>query len=257
MRYVAIGDSFTEGVGDPRPDGGVRGWADRVAEGLAARLDEPVEYANLAIRGRLLRPIVTDQLDAALSLDPLPDLLTLNGGGNDMLRPGVRIGDLLALTDRAARRCADAGVRLVLLSGADPTAQLPLGRFVRRRGAALTAGSVTIAARYGLTFVNGFGDDEIRAPRYWSADRLHLNSAGHARIAGLVLHALGHGPVPPPAPPEPPSVRTAATTAQYYREHVVPWVSRRLHGTSSGDGRLAKHPVWYPLSPGPARSGSE
>ncbi|MFG1922128.1 SGNH/GDSL hydrolase family protein [Cryptosporangium sp. NPDC048952] len=250
MRYAAIGDSFTEGVGDPLPDGNVRGWADRVAEGLATALDEPVEYANLAIRGRLLRPIVTEQLDAALSLDPLPDLLTLNGGGNDMLRPGIKIGDLLALTDRAARRCADAGVRLVLLSGADPTAQLPLGRLVRRRGAALTVGTATIAARYGLTFVNGFGDDEVRKPQYWSADRLHLNSAGHARIAGLVLHALGHGPVPAPAPSEPPALRNARTTAQYYREHVVPWVNRRLHGTSSGDGRLAKHPQWSPVPMG-------
>ena len=38
-RYVAIGDSFTEGVGDPDPlrPNGLRGWADRVAEVLAAR----------------------------------------------------------------------------------------------------------------------------------------------------------------------------------------------------------------------------
>ena len=37
-RYVAIGDSFTEGIGDPEPNspGGNRGWADRVAEVLAA-----------------------------------------------------------------------------------------------------------------------------------------------------------------------------------------------------------------------------
>jgi len=251
MRYAAIGDSFTEGVGDVRPDGTVRGWADRVAEGLSAALagtGEPVEYANFAIRGRLLRPIVTEQLDAALSLDPLPDLLTLNGGGNDMLRPGIRIDDLLALTEQAARRCADTGVRLVVLSGADPSAQLPLGRVVRRRGVALTAGVGALCARYDLTFVNAFGDTEIRHPRYWSPDRLHLNSAGHARVAGLVLHALGHGPLPLPAPQAPPVVRTLAGTGRYYREHVAPWVKRRLTGTSSGDGRLAKHPEWYPVT---------
>ncbi|GAA3396770.1 SGNH/GDSL hydrolase family protein [Cryptosporangium minutisporangium] len=252
MRYAAIGDSFTEGVGDARPDGSVRGWADRVAEGLSAALapaGERVEYANLAIRGRLLRPIVTDQLSAALTLRPLPDLVTVNGGGNDMLRPGVRLDDLLALTENAFRRCADAGVRLVVLSGADPTAQLPLGRVVRRRGAYLTAGLADLCARYGLTFVNVFGDDEIRDPRYWSPDRLHLAAAGHARVAGLVLHALGHGPVPAPAPPAPPIVRSLATTTRYYREHVLPWVNRRLHGTSSGDNRDPKHPVWYPVAP--------
>ena len=88
MRYVAIGDSFTEGLGDELPDGSVRGWADRVAAGLAVASGAPVEYANLAIRGRLLEPIVTEQLDAALSLTPPPTLMTLNGGGNDMMRPG-------------------------------------------------------------------------------------------------------------------------------------------------------------------------
>ncbi|MGI8523346.1 MAG: GDSL-type esterase/lipase family protein [Nocardioides sp.] len=41
-RYVALGDSFTEGVGDPDPPrpNGLRGWADRVAEALAATYDE-------------------------------------------------------------------------------------------------------------------------------------------------------------------------------------------------------------------------
>ena len=48
--YVAIGDSFTEGVGDELPDGRVRGWADQVALGLALASPEPVTYANLAIR---------------------------------------------------------------------------------------------------------------------------------------------------------------------------------------------------------------
>ncbi|MFI5952476.1 SGNH/GDSL hydrolase family protein [Cryptosporangium sp. NPDC051539] len=247
MRYAAIGDSFTEGVGDVRPDGTVRGWADRVAEGLAAA-GEPVGYVNLAIRGRLLRPIVTGQLDAALALDPLPDLITLNGGGNDMLRPGVRLGDLIALTETAVRRCAGAGVRLVLLSGADPTAQLPLGRVVRRRGVALTAGIAALSSTYDLTFVNVFGDAEIRDERYWSPDRLHLATPGHERVAGLVLHALGHGDVPAPAPPAPPAARSARTTARYYREHVLPWVNRRLRGRSSGDDRDPKHPVWYPVT---------
>ncbi|SHN43651.1 SGNH/GDSL hydrolase family protein [Cryptosporangium aurantiacum] len=252
MRYAAIGDSFTEGVGDPRPDGTVRGWADRVAEGLSAALGEPVEYANLAIRGRLLRPIVTEQLDAVLALDPLPDVLTLNGGGNDMLRPGVRLDDLLALTESAFRRCADAGVRVVALSGADPTAQLPLGRVVRRRGAYLTAGIAGLCERYDVTFVNVFGDAEIRHPRYWSTDRLHLAAAGHERVAGLVLHALGHGPAPAPAPPVPPVLRSFATTTRYYREHVLPWVNRRLHGTSSGDLLDPKYPTWHPVTPGTA-----
>ena len=53
--FVAIGDSFTEGVGDELPDGSVRGWADFLAAGLATSQGEPVRYANLAIRGRKMR----------------------------------------------------------------------------------------------------------------------------------------------------------------------------------------------------------
>ncbi|HEU5353367.1 MAG TPA: SGNH/GDSL hydrolase family protein [Actinocrinis sp.] len=267
---MAIGDSFTEGVGDVRPDGGLRGWADLVAAGLSAALaerGEPLEYANLAIRGRLLRPIVTDQLEAALALAPTADLLTLNGGGNDMLRPGVRLDQLLELTEHAIRRCVEAGVRPVLLSGADPTAQLPLGRMVHKRAAYLTAGLAEVCARHGVTLVNCFADQEIRKPRYWTVDRLHLNSRGHERVAGLVLDALGFAPpaVPAPAasdaPSDPASALVSAndgatTNARYYREHVLPWINRRLRGRSSGDNREAKHPHWQLIAPAAAAAAA-
>jgi lysophospholipase L1-like esterase len=260
VRFVAIGDSFTEGVGDVLPDGRLRGWADLVAAGLSAALaerGEPVEYANLAIRGRLLRPIVTEQLDAALALDPVADLLTLNGGGNDMLRPGVRLDQLLEMTEHAIRRCLEAGVRPVLLSGADPTAQLPLGRLVHRRAEYLTNGLADVCARHGVTLVNCFADQEIRAAHYWTTDRLHLNSRGHERVAGLVLHALGFAPAPAPAPRAAAPVLTNAqglgTNARYYREHVLPWINRRLRGRSSGDNRDPKHPAWHSVTPLPCQ----
>src|SRR4051812_30168182 len=98
MRYVAIGDSFTEGMGDERPDGTPRGWAALVAAALADD-GTTVRYANLAVRGRLLEPIVTTQLDTALGMSPLPTLISLNGGGNDMMRRGADLGRLLRLTE--------------------------------------------------------------------------------------------------------------------------------------------------------------
>jgi lysophospholipase L1-like esterase len=245
--YAAIGDSFTEGVGDELPDGAVRGWADRVAAGLAATRRGDVQYANLAVRGRLLAPIVTDQLEAALSLTPAPTLITLNGGGNDMLRPGVDVASLVGLTERAVRRCAEAGVRLVLISGADPSDRLPFGRRIHRRAAALTAGVAALAAAHGLEFVDVFHDTEIRRPQYWSADRLHLNAAGHQRAAELVLAAIGEGPAAQAASSGSPAARRLLAEARYYREHVLPWIGRRLRGRSSGDDRSAKHPAWIPV----------
>ncbi|WP_433375890.1 SGNH/GDSL hydrolase family protein [Actinoplanes sp. CA-142083] len=246
-RYVAIGDSFTEGLGDTLPDGSQRGWADLVAAGLAAAEKQTIQYANLAIRGRLLEPIVTEQLDAALALDPLPTLLSLNGGGNDMMRPGSDMSSLVGLTERALRRCADAGVRVLLLSGADPSERLPFGGMMRRRGEVLTEAIRPFAGRFDLTFVDVFHDREIRRAGYWSADRLHLNAAGHRRVAGLVLTALGHeteAHVIDPGPEEP---RRVLSEARYYREHVLPWLNRRLRGQSSGDARTGKYLSWVPI----------
>jgi lysophospholipase L1-like esterase len=253
VRFAAIGDSFTEGVGDELPDGTTRGWADRVAAGLAAARDEPVLYANLAVRGKQLGPIVTEQLDAALALDPAPTVLTLNGGGNDMLRPRTDVGRLVELTARAVRRCSAAGVRLVLLSGADPGDGIPFGRAVRRRGDALTAGVAELAREHGITLVDVFHDEEIRRPAYWSPDRLHLGPAGHRRVAALVLDALGERAAASAVRAEGPEVRRLLAELRYYREHVLPWVARRLRGRSSGDGRAGKHAQWVPV---PAEDGA-
>ena len=257
MRYVAIGDSFTEGVGDELPDGSVRGWADLVAAGLAEATGGVVHYANLAVRGRLLAPIVTEQLDAALALTPPPTMLTLNGGGNDMMRPGHRGGmRLIALTEGAVRRCLDAGVQVVLISGADASSRLPLGQLMRRRATLVTDRLAELATRYrgdGLVFVDGFHDPELPKAGYWAPDRLHLNAAGHHRMAALVLAALGHPQAARAMDPVAPASRSLRAEARYYREYVLPWIDRRVHGRSSGDGRAGKYLDWTPIVPqGPA-----
>jgi lysophospholipase L1-like esterase len=248
--YVAIGDSFTEGLGDSLPDGSERGWADLVAAGLAAGEGKTVHYANLAIRGRLLEPIVNDQLTAALALSPPPTLLSLNGGGNDMMRPGGDMARLAGLTEQAIRRCADAGVRMVLLSGADPSERLPFGAVMRRRGEALTDLVNSFRTRYpDVVLVDVFHDLEIRQAGYWSPDRLHLNAAGHRRVAGLVLTELGHPTAAHVIDPDPGASRGVLAEARYYGEHVLPWLHRRVRGRSSGDNRSAKFPDWVAIEP--------
>lgn len=248
MRYVAIGDSFTEGVGDQRPDGSLRGWADNVAAGMAAASSEPVHYANLAVRGRLLEPILTDQLGAALALSPQPTLISLNGGGNDMMRPGTDLARLIAMTEQAIATCTDAGIRMLLLSGPDPSYRLPMGAAMRRKGDALTEAVAAMAGRFGLPFVDMFHDVEVRRPRYWSPDRLHLNAAGHRRVADAVLAKLGYRIAERPPADGPDERRRLSTEVRYYRQHVLPWVGRRVTGRSSGDGRSAKHLSWTTVS---------
>jgi lysophospholipase L1-like esterase len=253
--YVAVGDSFTEGVGDERADGSVRGWADLVALGLALASPTPVRYANLAIRGRLLAPIVTGQMDAALALRP--QLLSINGGGNDILRPRVSIAAITDQLDAAVDRAVAEGVHVLLASGANPTRHIPLGKVIHARGEKLADEIRTRLPKNGVTFVDNWADTELRDIRYWSHDKLHLNSRGHERVAGTVLAALG---VPAPdASSDHPTI-PEQRTADYWRQYVLPWIGRRVTGRSSGDSRAPKsatlQPVELPTFPGadaPAR----
>jgi lysophospholipase L1-like esterase len=247
VRFVAIGDSFTEGVGDELPDGTVRGWADIAAQGWADGAHEPVAYANLAIRGKLIWPIVAEQLEAALALQPTH--LSFNGGGNDMLRPRTQIPYITRAFDHVLRRCDEEGVRLILLSGANPSPHLPLGGLVQRRGDALSAAVVgRIDDRPDVVRALNWPDRELSRAGYWSADRLHMSARGHHRVAARVLSALEIAyPQEWWSLPESPDAHPGGIA--YYRAHVGPWVRRRLTGTSSGDGRTAKHPSWITLEP--------
>ena len=249
IRYVAIGDSFTEGVGDELPGGIVRGWADLTAQGWADALGEPVEYANLAIRGRLVRPIIDEQLEPALALNPTH--LSFNGGGNDMLRPRTSIAAIVDAFEHVLRRCDEQGVQLVLLSGANPSAGLPLGGLVQRRGDELSAEVETrIASRGDVVTALNWPDRELATGDFWAPDRLHMSARGHHRVAARVLRSLGHE-----APADWWSLpvqgeRMRQRGAAYYREHVGPWLQRRLTGRSSGDGRMPKFGDWVAVAPG-------
>lgn len=247
VRLVTIGDSFSEGVGDEREDGTVRGWADLAAQGWANSLGEPIQYANLAIRGKLIWPIVREQLEPALALRPTH--LSFNGGGNDMLRPRADIAHIADAFSDVLRRCDEEGVRLILLSGANPSAQLPFGRLVQRRGDELSEAVVgRVADRPDVVRALNWPDAELSRPSYWSADRLHMNARGHHRVAARVLDALGQS-VPEGwwSLPEEASERLGGLA--YYRTHVGPWVRRRLTGTSSGDGRTAKYAELIEVAP--------
>lgn len=248
VRFVAIGDSFTEGVGDDLPDGRVRGWADLAAQGWADASGEPVQYANLAIRGKLAWPIVQQQLEPALALKPTH--LSFNGGGNDMLRPRTSIAHIADAFSQVLRRCDEEGVRLLLLSGANPSAQLPLSPLIQRRGDLLSEAVVArIADRPDVVRALNWPDRELSTPTYWAEDRLHMNARGHHRVAARVLAALGlEAPADWWSLPELPAA-ARARAGTYYRDHLGPWVRRRLTGTSSGDGREPKNPDWVEILP--------
>ncbi|MFI9066017.1 SGNH/GDSL hydrolase family protein [Streptomyces sp. NPDC053429] len=243
---VAIGDSFTEGMSDLLPDGSYRGWADVLAARLAAR--EPgFRYANLAVRGKLIGQIARDQAPLAAGMGA--DVVTLVGGLNDALRPKVDMGRVRGHLEEAVGLLAPTCGTLVLMRS--PGRNGPVMERFRPRMEELFAILEELADRHGALLVDLYGAPVLADPRLWDVDRLHLTAEGHRRVAEAVWQALGlppeedwRAPLPPSAAPGWSARRTE--DFRFARQHLLPWIGRRLTGRSSGDGRAAKRSELVP-----------
>lgn len=257
-RYVAIGDSFTEGVGDPEPSApnGLRGWADRVAEVLSQQVDD-FAYANLAIRGRLIGQIVAEQVEPALALKP--DLITFSAGGNDVIRPGSDPDAVAEVFEDAVVRLSRDGATIVVFTGID-TAFTPVFRGIRGRVAIYNENIRAIADRHDCIVADQWALKEVQDMRFFDDDRLHYNALGHHEVARMVLRALNVPNELQPMQPDPIPFRTwreaRSNDLVWAREHLVPWVLRRLRHQSSGDRVTAKRPDALPVSLSPAAAAA-
>ncbi len=252
--YVAVGDSFTEGLDDPSPDGlGYRGWADLVAGWLAQKAASTsphdgigFRYANLAVRGRLFNAIVDEQVPQALAMRP--DLISFAGGGNDVLRRSFDPDAVVTRFDKVIATLRGGGADVIVFRWADITSRLPGRRMILPRMQVLNVAVGEVAQRHGAIMVDLWQDDEFRKPALWSQDRLHLAPAGHRRVAAHVLAALRVESDPswlaaPAGPPRQTWVAARAGDVRWVGQHLAPWVTRRLTGRSSGDTISAKRPV--------------
>ncbi|MGY1434108.1 SGNH/GDSL hydrolase family protein [Streptomyces reniochalinae] len=245
--FVALGDSFTEGMSDVLPGGAYRGWADLLAARLAA-LEPGFRYANLAVRGKLIGQITEDQVNPAVAMGA--DLVTLVGGLNDVLRPRCDTARVCALLEEAVGKLAPSCGTLVLMRS--PGRSGPVLERYRARMEELFAFIDELAERHGAVVVDLFGSRTLSDPRLWADDRLHLSAEGHRRVAEAVWQRLGlpaeadwDAPLPPSRPPSWPTRRLA--DLRFARVHLLPWIGRRLTGRSSGDGRAPKRPELTPL----------
>ncbi|MGW0908957.1 SGNH/GDSL hydrolase family protein [Streptomyces sp. NPDC002853] len=244
---VAVGDSFTEGMSDLLPDGSYRGWADLLAARMAAA-SPGFRYANLAVRGKLIGQIVAEQVDVAAAMQP--DVITLVGGLNDTLRPKcdmVRVRDLL---EEAVERLAPACKQLVLMRS--PGRNGPVFQRFRPRMEELFVHIDELATRHGATVVDLYGSVALGDQRMWDVDRLHLTAEGHRRVAEAVWQSLGYAPEDDwqtllPATAAPTWAARRVADIRFARQHLAPWIARRLTGRSSGDGLPAKRPDLLPF----------
>ncbi|GAA3444611.1 SGNH/GDSL hydrolase family protein [Planomonospora venezuelensis] len=250
LRYVAVGDSQTEGLNDGDDRAGYRGWADRLAESLAVR-NPGLLYANLAVRGQRAGQIRAGQLPAALALEP--DLVTVMAGMNDLVRPGFDVEAVTADLEAMFEAFTASGARVVAFTFPDIARIAPLVRHLRPRLLDFNERIRGAAARHGVLVVDAFAYEVTADARLWSTDRIHATPLGHARIAAAVAHALelpgsdaSWSDALPPLPPPPPW-RRAWTELSWAGTFLTPWLVRRLRGRSSGDGRVAKRPALLPV----------
>jgi lysophospholipase L1-like esterase len=242
-RFVALGDSFTEGVGDrsKRLPNGVRGWADRVAEKLA-KAQPGWEYANLAIRSKRLRHIIDEQLEPALAMEPT--LVTLYAGGNDILDFGTDVDSLMAEYEALVARLAATGATVVLFTGFDVKVSAVLEP-LKKRNTAYNHRVRQIAAKYNAVLVDYWCFDAFHDRRMWDSDRLHMSKAGHKYLAAQVLDHLGVPHKISPLDWEPPDRLSLREWERRQRRWVHDWVlplfGRKLRGVTLGD-RLS--PRW-------------
>jgi lysophospholipase L1-like esterase len=249
-RYVAIGDSTSEGLDDPDGRGGYRGWANRLAERLA-RQQGSLLYANLAIRGRTTRQIRDEQLARAVAMRP--DLATVVGGTNDLLRRHFDAREVAADLEEMFRALIGGGATVITFTLPDLSPVMPIARMLRDRVSRLAEEVRGACARSGAILCDFARYPVASDPRLWSDDRLHANSIGHARIADALAWHLGlpdtdltwQEPLPPR--PAPTVLDLAGAELAWFRRHLAPWVWRHLNGRSSGDGIREKRPELLPF----------
>ena len=248
-RYVAIGDSQTEGLWDGDDSAGLTGFADR----LAAMVDTHhpgLLYANLAVRGRRIADLIDEQLTPALQMRP--DLITVCIGMNDVTRPGRHFGRALDDLDTVYARLADSGATVVTTTFPDVSAILPVGRVIVSRVHRINDRIRTAADRHGFRLVDLYSAPSMRHHDTWSPDRIHGSTKGHILFAEAAAEALGlpgssHDWAEAGTVVEPSSGERGYAQLQWTKNMLLPWLWRQMRGKSEGDGRGPRRPRLAPV----------
>jgi lysophospholipase L1-like esterase len=221
----------------------------RFADRLAAMIDSiypGLQYANLAIRGKLIADVLNEQVPQALAMQP--DLITVCAGMNDVIQPGRSFGHALIALEHVYAALAESGATVVTTTFPNVAQFLPLGRLVSGRLARINTAISTAADRHGFRLVDLYHAASMRELDTWDIDRVHASTKGHILFAEAAAEALN---LPDSnhdwaeASRNPTQLLLAARAYGHLRwaqDSFIPWIWRRLRGRSSADGRVPKRP---------------
>ncbi len=255
-RYIALGDSMTEGMTDEVINGKYRGWADRIAD-VMAKQNPQFTYMNLAIRGKLIQQVIDDQLPQITPYVTGKDtLVSFHAGANDVIRPNYNPAVTLPLYIEAAKKVAATGCTLMLFTVMEkPTSDGKTGKIWESRFHEFNKIVRHTAELTGAVLIDWNVAPFLSDIRFLADDRLHLNAQGHYRVSQGVLEKLGlpfdstwKTPLPPAQ--KTPLLKKAISDVRWIFTFVLPWIWRRARGKSSGDGRSSKFsaPISWPQS---------
>lgn len=230
VRFVALGDSATAGVGDPAADGTPRGWARLLAEAMGSAHD--LSFCNVAVPGATTSDVWRDQLPDALC--HRAHLASLIVGLNDTMRASWDPRSLRTSLLMCAAALTSRGAILMTVRFHDHARVMrlprPLAKVMTSRLEELNEILDELHERYGGICVDLSQMPEACEPRFWTADRLHPSELGHRVLAAhfaarLEEHGLQFS-VPSVDCTAPPVARRT-DDAHWVLTQVVPWAGRR------------------------------
>jgi lysophospholipase L1-like esterase len=256
VRFAALGDSVTVGIGDPLPSGGWRGWAVLLTEAMAPA--GGLELGNYARCGALIEDVAVDQLPRALAQRPSHASVLV--GVNDTLRSEFELASIAARLEETVVALRGIGTVVLTASLPDPGQMLRVPTIVcrplARRVQAINAVFEHLAMTYGTIHLDLARHPAVYDPRMWGVDRIHPSERGHRFLAGLFADSLAaHGmPLrsrPDPQPSNPPP--SAWAQAYWMATKGTGWVCRRSLDLLPGLTRLVIAEIWHEIRDQTAR----
>ncbi|MED0827113.1 SGNH/GDSL hydrolase family protein [Bacillus pacificus] len=187
-RFVAIGDSFTEGIGDEVEGIVLKSWVDHFVQLCV----HDIEYANFAKCGLVTKEIRSQQLEKVLTFKP--DLVSLIAGANDVLKGRwnhqAYKNDMEFMIDTLSKTDAD----IMIANLPDFTVRLPLASEKKQalKEQLLEINEVirSLSREYKLHYVDFWNHQLVNDNTLWSKDFIHPNSKGYVKVAELIHSSL-------------------------------------------------------------------
>jgi lysophospholipase L1-like esterase len=191
-RFVAIGDSITEGYGmDPVEGVEQLPWAERVARALREARPE-LEFVNLGRRNLGAAQVRESQLERALELEP--DLVSIAAGANDLLVPEFDPDPIERELESMFAPFAERGATIFTYTYMRITDsglfQPEAAAWLSARMEQLHRATRAVAERHGALLVDLWARPDTGDAGLFSRDLKHSNARGQLLVAEATLETL-------------------------------------------------------------------